>query len=415
MDSQHDTVYDIAIIGGGIAGAGIARDASLRGISVILFEQATFGSGTSCKTSKLIHGGIRYLETAWHALKRLQLGEFWKNFRFVFLALRETHILERIAPELVRPIPLVIPIYKKGGRNKNAVIFGSMLYGLMANCSGGGRFPKVMWNKEQVLALVPNLNPNGLVGGVLIWDHTTDDQRLVQVTAASAVENGAKTLEQARVVEYGYREDLERYVITIEQNGGEEKYQARKLINATGPWVDHFRRLTGEHREDFLAPVAGSHIEVKKFTDYSVILEAQDGRVFFVINRHEIARVGTTEWFQNDPEGTKTPQSDVNYLLRALRAHFPEMAFSDTDILSRDTGIRPLARSSKTASPSDISREHEIRLGPSGVLHILGVKLTDHRRASEEIVDTLIPEIRSWKPEVKKHTLTRKTKLQKSA
>ena len=398
--------YDIAIIGGGIAGAGIARDASLRGLQVALFEKNTFGSGTSSKSSKLIHGGIRYLETAWNALCRGYLKEAWKNFHFVFESLKESSILEKTAPDLVKPIPLVVPIVKKTGRGPITIYAGSILYYILALLAGRGRMPEIFWTKKSLLKKIPALNSEELLGGVLIWDHLTDDVRLVQAVVRSAVQAGTEAFEQTEVVGYRYEEGRGLYDVSVRQNGETRHYFSRKLIDASGPWVDKIRTLGGERYGDYLFPVAGSHITFKKFIPYSVILQAEDRRLFFVINIGENSRVGTTERIYEDPDALTTTEEEVDYLLRALKHYFPKISLEKKNILSRDSGIRPLVRPPMTVPAHDISREHEIRVGPSGVIHVLGVKLTDHRRAAEEIVDALIPEFSRIYPNVPRKTLT---------
>lgn len=410
METQPIT-YDVALIGGGIAGAAIARDAALRGMRVILFEKNTFGSGTSSKTSKLIHGGIRYLETSWRALKRADLGEALKNFHFVFVALHETHVLARMAPALIRPLPLVIPIYKEGGRNVWAVRFGALLYGALALLTGSRHAPQILWTTKSVLARVPGLNTEGLAGGVLIWDHTTDDVRLTQAVLRDACQRGVQAYEQSEVKNYRYEAPARRYAIEVQQQHLTCTFHARVLINAGGPWVDEIRRRSGEHLENLIVPVAGSHIEVPAFLESSVILQAEDNRIFFVIRRGDRARIGTTERIQKNPDDLTAPPEDVTYLLRSLNYYFPDLKMTEKSILARDAGIRPLARPRHALSPTDISREHEVYVGPTGVRHILGVKLTDHRRAAAQIVDALIPLVRPWNPKVRSHSRTSQVPL----
>ena len=398
---DESTLYDIAIIGGGIAGSAIARDAALRGARVVLFEKNTFGSGTSGKSSKLIHGGLRYLEVAWLALKRGDLLECWKNFRFVFVSLRECRILKNIAPELVKPISFLIPIYRQSKRKRLSVYFGTLLYGSMSWILGSGRFPGILFSKDAVLRLEPELNPEGLLGGVILWDHVTDDQRLVEQTMLSAQKHGAQAFERAKVT--GTRLDRENKIYEIDVESGTEKRAvlSRVLIDARGPWVD----------PALILPVAGSHITLKKFTEQSMILEAEDRRIFFVINYKEEARVGTTERICRDPDHVKSTDGEIHYLLSALKKYFPKMTFKREDILRSDAGVRPLAKPKHDLSPTHISREHEIATGADGVIHVLGVKLTDHRRAAEKIIRSLLPKIRASRPLVRGGSVTRQAPL----
>ena len=392
--SRENTIFDVAIIGGGIAGTGIARDAALRGLNVILFEKNTFGSGTSSKSSKLIHGGIRYLELSWLALIQLNFPEAWKNFCFVLSALKESAVLERIAPDLVLPIELVLPIYKRAGQSVLAIYFGTLLYGLLSYLSGNRRFPRILPSKSTVLKLIPNLNPKDLVGGVIIWDHCVNDKQLVEKTMASAQNAGTIGLEQTFVKSYQFNEDEKIYTLAVEQNNQTRVYQSRILIDASGPWVDKIRDSAHEKTEEFIVPVAGSHITLKQFTDYSVILQADDKRIFFVINLGSSARVGTTERIHKDPDTVKPTEQEVEYLLCALERYFPQIHFDSGDIISKDAGIRPLAKPKEALALHSISREHEIRIGPTGVVHVLGVKLTDHRRAAEDVVNQIAKELK---------------------
>ena len=382
-----EEIFDVGIIGGGIAGCGIARDAALRGLRVVLFEKKTFGSGTSSKSSKLIHGGIRYLDLAWQAAKSGRFSEAWKNFRFVTVSLRESRILERIAPDLVKPISLTIPIYKSSGRSVWSVYFGILFYSFLAFLAGNFRLPKIFLTARSILKRIPHLNPEGLQGGVMIWDHTTADKQLVKETIESAVKTGAKAFEHAEVLNYRYQSERKIYEVDFQLNGETRMCLARRLVNASGPWVDRVRAAAGEKKEDFLVPVAGSHIILKRFLDSSVILEAEDERIFFVIHNGETSRVGTTERLHDDPDHLEPEEKEVDYLLRSLKHYFPALDFRKEDILSKEAGIRPLARPANAVSPHEISREHEIRIGPTGVIHVLGVKLTDHRRAASEVVN----------------------------
>lgn len=392
-DLDPPKVFDLAVIGGGIAGAGVARDAALRGLSVVLFEKDRYGSGTSSKSSKLIHGGIRYLELAWKALKRGQLADARKNFAFVFHALGECRTLERIAPGLVKPLPILVPIYAADKRSPLAVYAGAYLYYLLALFSGGARRPKIYPSRKAALGALPALNPEGLRGAVQIWDRITDDRELVRRTVAAAAAAGARCYEQAAVENYGRHGD--RHTLAVRVSGGMSTFTARKLVNASGPWIDKVRAASGAGTDALVVPVAGSHIELRRFLPISSLLQAEDDRFFFVINTGELSRVGTTERLCDDPDAVTITDGEIDYLLRSVSRYFPEMKFTRQDILRSDSAIRPLAHSPRAKNPNEISREHELIVDASGVLHLVGVKLTDHRRAAEETVDKLFPGTRS--------------------
>lgn len=385
-----EKIYDLAIIGGGIAGAGIARDAALRGLSVILLEKNTFGSGTSSKSSKLIHGGIRYLELAWKSCLHGEFSEAWKNFRFVFTSLKESAVLEKIAPDLVKPIELMIPVYKTDDRNVFSIYAGALFYGLLGILSGNLRTPRLLLGPKAVLRELPNLSPKNLAGGVVIWDHWTDDEKLVRTTIESACRAGAEAHEHTCVKGYHVEPADKTYRITLGEEHGKKEIRARKLVNASGPWVDHVRHQNHEKREHMIEPIAGCHVMLKKFTDHSAILRTDDKRIFFVINLGDRARVGTTERFCPYPDKVKALDEEIEYLLCALEKYFPENPFTMDDVLSKDAGVRPLAKPPIGKPAYAIPREHEIRTGENGVLHVLGVKLTDHRRAAEDVMQHLL-------------------------
>lgn len=385
--ADESKVYDLCVIGGGIAGAGAARDAAMRGLSVLLVEKGTFGSGTSSKSSKLVHGGIRYLELAAKALGRGRVREAFKNFRFVSASLREVRALETIAPDLVRPIELLIPIYRGAARGPFWVYAGAFFYGALAALSGHRRFPRVLHGQATVLKRLPALASEGLEGGVLIQERIVDDLKLVMATIESAKRHGADAREHAEVVRFA-RLNNETYQIEARADGRASSFTARALIDATGAWIDRTRRLGGRNNEDWILPVAGCHIEVPRFTPVSTLLEAEDHRLFFAINVGERCRVGTTERIENDPDGVKATDAEIDYLLKSLKRYFPASGADRGSILATDAGVRPLAKSE--GGLGNVSREHEIKSSEDGVLHAIGVKLTDHRRAAEEAVDRVV-------------------------
>ena len=408
MDALYTRTHDLGIIGGGICGAGIARDAALRGMSVVLFEKNEFASGTSGKSSKLIHGGIRYLELSWNALKRADFSETWKNFRFVFVSLKESRILRRIAPQLVEPLPVFVPIYRSDKRRPWMIYAGAIFYSVLALFSGRSKFSEIVPGKRSMLKALPELNPEGLLGGVKIWEHWVDDKALVLATIDSAKKNGALCFEKMPVT--GYEHDASSNTFLMRLAGGGH-VRVKRLVNATGPWLDKTKHLGHEKEKNYLLPVAGSHITMNAFLPFSVLLQAQDTRFFFVINHAGKARVGTTERIVSDPENIQPTEEEIDYLLSSLKRYFPKRNFTRNEILTGDAGVRPLGAPASARNPNEIPREHEIRVSHSGCIHMIGVKLTDHRRAAEKVVDRLIPILLPANPKLRRKTETHRLPL----
>ncbi len=412
---NQNTVYDVLVIGGGIAGAGIARDAALRGARVLLVEKNTFGSGTSSRSSRLIHGGIRYLETAWSALCSGDGKEAFRNFKFVFSALKECRTLERIAPDLVRPIPLMIPLYASDPRHPWTVYTGSYLYYLLAVLSGGGHRPRIFPNAGAVRRVLPQLGPEGLKGAIQIWDRTTDDQELVRRTIRSARQNGAICLEHAEVLGWERAAQTGIFKVKVLEAGMEKTYEAGVLVNAGGPWLDRVLKLGSGAAapKPLISSVAGAHITVKPFLPVSALLQARDKRIFFCINSHDGCRIGTTERVYENPDDVDATSAEIDYLLESVRFYFPDHKLTRADILSTDAGIRPLALPAQGQSTDvhKVSREHEISRDSNGIINVAGVKLTDYRRAAEDVMDFILPDLLKRNPSISKHCTTATTLL----
>jgi len=409
---NHQTpLYDVAVIGGGIAGAGIARDAALRGASVLLLEKNTFGSGTSSRSSRLIHGGIRYLEIAWNSLLAGDLRGAGRNFRFVFSALRECRALERIAPDLVKPVSLLIPIYASDPRKPAMVHAGAFLYWLFAAMSGGGRKPRLYRGADAVTRVLPQLRREGLLGAVRIWDRTTDDRALVRRTVESAVHAGAVCLENAGVAGWERDEKTGVFRVRVRMGIAETPFRARVIVNAAGPWVDQVRSAHDGPVKALISPVAGAHITVPPFLPESALLQARDKRIFFCINSFDGCRIGTTERVCSDPDNVRATDEEIDYLLESVRFYFPDRRLTRADILSTDAGIRPLAAPDSSVSAHATSREHLITRDPSGLVNVVGVKLTDYRRAAEDTVDFILPELLKHNPRISRRCTTATTLL----
>jgi glycerol-3-phosphate dehydrogenase len=379
LDAFQQGRFDLIVIGGGINGAGIARDAALRGLRVALVEQSDFASGTSSRSSKLIHGGLRYLEQ----------GEI----RLVLEATRERERLRRLAPHLVRPMRFVYPIYTDGPVSKWKLAAGLWAYDFLAGIRSVHLHR--MLGADAVARAEPELRTDGLRGAGVYWDCWTDDARLVLETLLSARAAGAVVASYACVVGFVKESGRVAGVQLTDRLGGRElTVRGRAVVNAAGPWVDAVSAMDepGPRR---LRPTKGVHIVVARArigNDAAIVLHAvQDGRVMFVIPWDECSLVGTTD--TDHPQGVEVPptveREDVAYLLETVNHYFPAAKLTPADVVSAFAGLRPLVapEDGSDESPSDVSREEEIFTSRSGVITIAGGKLTTYRLIAAEVVD----------------------------
>jgi glycerol-3-phosphate dehydrogenase len=378
LDALERERFDLLVIGGGINGAGIARDAALRGLRVALVEQSDFASGTSSRSSKLIHGGLRYLEQ----------GEV----RLVLEATRERERLRRLAPHLVRPIRFIYPIYAGGPVSKWKLNAGLWAYDLLAGIFSVQRHH--MLGPEAAHRAEPQLRTEGLRGAGEYWDCWTDDARLVLETLLSARDEGAVAVSYARVV--GFVKENGRIVgarLSDRIGGRELTVHARAVVNAAGPWVDAVIAMD-EPGPPRLRPTKGVHVVVPRARlghEAAIVLHSvQDGRVMFVIPWDECSLVGTTD--TDHPDGAEPPTvepEDVAYLLETVNHYFPAAKLTPRDVVSAFAGLRPLVAPppSSDEAPSDVSREEEIFVSRSGLITIAGGKLTTYRLIAAEVVD----------------------------
>jgi glycerol-3-phosphate dehydrogenase len=378
LDALERERFDILVIGGGINGAAIARDAALRGLRVALVEQSDFASGTSSRSSKLIHGGLRYLEQ----------GEV----RLVLEATRERERLRRLAPHLVRPIRFVYPVYAGGPVSKWKLNAGLWAYDLLAGIFSVRRHR--MLSAEETHRIEPRLRTEGLRGAGEYWDCWTDDARLVLETLLSARDEGAVAVSYARVV--GFLKENGRIVgarVSDRIGGRELVVRARAVVNAAGPWVDAVSAMD-ERTPPRLRPTKGVHVVVPRARlghEAAIVLHAvQDDRVMFVIPWDECSLIGTTDTDHPDvAEPPAVEPEDVAYLLDTVNHYFPAAHLTPKDVVSAFAGLRPLVAApvSAGASPSDVSREDEIFVSRTGLVTIAGGKLTTHRLIAAEVVD----------------------------
>jgi glycerol-3-phosphate dehydrogenase len=376
---------DLLVIGGGITGAGIARDAAMRGLRTILVEQQDLGWGTSSHSSRLIHGGLRYLEQG--------------AFRLVFEASRERRILLSIAPHLVRPLSFIFPIHRKGRLFFWRLAAGMWLYDLLAV------FRNVRWHrmlgKRSVLRSEPMLRALDLVGGARYYDAQCDDARLVLATARSAIAHGALVSNYMRVEQLEVVDGRVRGARVKDQLTGEPgTIRATTVVNATGPWCDRIRRMEFPHAVPLLRPTKGAHVIVPRarigHNNALTITSPIDNRVMFILPWGELSIIGTTDTDTTvSPEMLTVDGDDRLYLLRSANAYFPNARLTEEDVVGTFAGLRPLlAGEEKEGGASAVSREHQILQGPNGMWTIAGGKLTTYRSMAAEMVDAVVKELR---------------------
>ena len=368
---------DLLVIGGGITGAGIARDAAMRGMRVALVERHDLGAGTSSRSSRLIHGGLRYLEQG--------------NLHLVREALRERTILLRIAPHLVRAIPFVFPLHEGDRVPRWKLGAGLLAYEALAGFRSG-RTPRLL-GRRGVLELEPLIRERGLTGGAVYGDAQCDDARLVVATARSAADHGALIVTHARVVSLREQGGQVRGAgIESALDGTRAALEATIVVNAAGPWVDEVRRMEDPAAAPVLRLTRGTHVVVPRervgHRHAITFLSPIDGRVMFVLPWGDLTYIGTTDTDDGEgPERVHVAREDVVYLLRSANALFPGARLTEEDVRATWAGLRPLLASDHGRAPSALSREHAITEGPHGMVTIAGGKLTTHREMARQVVD----------------------------
>jgi len=370
---------DVLVIGGGIHGCGVAQAAAAHGLRILLVEQGEIASGTSSRSSKLVHGGLRYLETA--------------QFSLVREALHERETLLRIAPELVRRERFYIPVYRTSSRSPWKITAGLMLYRFIA---GGGndfhRIPRHQW--EQVL---PDLSREGLCAVFQYWDAATDDVVLTRAVADSAVELGAEVRTKCRV--QAIRQINHGWEVTFGDGG---TVRAGVLVNAAGPWVNQVLQLISPQVGKLeISLVQGSHIILPQLQEAYVYAEADDGRAVFIMPWQGQTMVGTTEADAIDFAHPEPGDDEISYLLKVYHHHYPSRPSSKKDVVDCFAGVRVLPGK----GGSFTGRTREVRLlcddpGHPRLVTIYGGKLTTYRRTAERVMQLLSPALQPPGPEV---------------
>ncbi|MDH3623518.1 MAG: glycerol-3-phosphate dehydrogenase [Myxococcales bacterium] len=375
---------DVVVVGGGITGAGIARDAARRGLSVALFDQNDIAFGTSSRSSKLIHGGLRYLESY--------------EFSLVFESVTERRVVMELAPHLVNPLAFIFPVYQGSRRNLWMINAGMWLYDGLSLF----RSPKThrTLKPKEVADEEPMLKQEDLQGAPLYYDCSTDDSRLTLETVLDAAEQGATVVNWARVDAFT-KDDRGRVsgvVVKNRRDGSLKEVLAHAVINATGPWTDEVLAMSGPRTGKVLRPTKGIHIVVAKDklpVKHAVVLfHPTDDRVLFALPWGERTYVGTTDTdYDGAPGEEHATLADVDYLIEAANEHFPSHHISRDDVISTWAGLRPLIAPEPDAgemSESKVSREHQIFVGEDGLITIAGGKLTTYRKMAKEAVDTAV-------------------------
>lgn len=375
MSREH---WDLLVIGGGISGAGVVREASLRGLKAALVEQNDFASGTSSRSGKMIIGGLRYLLN--------------RDFHLVRKGIRERDWLAAAAPHLVRWRPYLFPVWEGDADSLWKIRFGLTLYDLFG--MGGPRRPHEHLDVEAVSKIEPGLETRRLKGAAQYWDCMTDDSRLVIETLQAAVGLGAAVANYAEVA--GFQNEAGRVSIALikdRNSGATLPVRARAILVAAGPWTDHVRCLEDPGAAPLLRLVKGSFIVVPRErlpVTRNVTLRAADGRMTFAVPFGGQTYIGTTEVDYNGPlDEVCASAGEVEYLLTAAWRAFPEAQLDSDDVIATWAGLRPLVGSRSGQNPSQVKRDYSISVTPSGLAILAGGKLTGFRAMAEDVVDRL--------------------------
>ncbi|MCV9388304.1 glycerol-3-phosphate dehydrogenase/oxidase [Reichenbachiella ulvae] len=384
IHALENNYFDLIIIGGGITGAGIALDAVLRGLKVGLVEQSDFASGTSSKSTKLIHGGLRYLKQFEFGLVR-EVG-------------KERAILHKLATHLVRPEKMLLPLTKDGNYGKIIASVGLMVYDVLADVEKADQ--RRMLTPEETLDLEPLLTADKIEGGGIYSEYQTDDFRLVIELLKAAEKEGATILNYASCTGFLKKGGkIAGLTVMDEIESKEFSIYSDYVINAAGPWSDLVRKFQEEVSGKKLHLTKGVHLVVpfeKMPIKQSIYFDVPDGRMMFAIPRNNVTYIGTTDTtYKQNLKDIKTNLDDVHYLIDAVNHYFPNLTLKPEDVVSSWVGVRPLIEE-EGKSASEISRKDEIFISDQGLITIAGGKLTGYRKMAKRAMETLL-EIRADK------------------
>ncbi|BDW92198.1 aerobic glycerol-3-phosphate dehydrogenase [Flagellimonas marinaquae] len=370
-------LYDLVVIGGGITGAGIALDASSRGMKVLLLEKGDFASGTSSKSTKLIHGGLRYLKQF----------DFW----LVKEVGSERAIVHKLAPHLVIPEKMLLPLIEGGSYGKWLTSIGLKVYDILAQVSGDDK--RQMLEKKEAMKLEPLLPKKILNGAGYYAEYRTDDARLTLENLKTSLQFGTRIFNYTKVTDFLYDDEKVAGVkFTDEVFGDEYKISSKYVINAAGPWVDELRIVNQSKKGKRLHLTKGVHLVFPKEklpVKQSVYFDIPDGRMMFAIPRGKVTYIGTTDTnYNSDKDHVTTELADAIYLISAVNHMFPDIQLELDDIISSWAGLRPLIHE-EGKSASELSRKDEIFTSESGLVSIAGGKLTGYRKMAERTVNRI--------------------------
>lgn len=374
---EDKEIWDIIIIGGGATGVGIAVDAASRGYKTLLLERGDFSQGTSSRSTKLVHGGVRYLQQG--------------NIALVLEALKERGVLRRNAPHLVFDVPFIIPNYDWWEGPFYGI--GLKLYDMLAGKEGFGK--SEILSKEETIKHIPTVEQDGLNGGVIYYDGQFDDARLVINMVRTAFEQGAVIVNYMPVTGLTKKSGLIKNVQALDSETGKEySLEAKVVINATGPFTDSVRQMDDAHCHKMISPSRGVHMVLDRSFlpgDSAIMVpHTDDGRVLFAIPWYNKVVVGTTETAINESEVEPVPgDEEIEFLLEHTARYLTKDPSTD-DVLSIFAGVRPLVGDPNAENTAVISREHVVNISKSGLVTIAGGKWTTYRKMAEDALDQAI-------------------------
>lgn len=392
--------FDLAVIGGGVTGAGIALDAASRGLKVCLVEKNDFASGTSNKSTKLIHGGLRYL-------KQFEIG-------LVRESGSERAIVHKLAPHLVIPEKMLLPLVEGGTYGKMMTSIGLKVYDFLADVKGDDR--RQMLDKGETLEKETLLNKDVVLGSGLYAEYRTDDARLTIEILKKAVSFGATVINYCEMESFNYNDNSKIKSLNCKDGntGDVIKIKARNYVSAAGPWVDKLRIKDQSMNNKYLHLTKGVHIVFpyeKLPVKQPLYFDVPDGRMIFAIPRGRATYVGTTDTnYSGNLERVVATKEDAEYLLNAINSTFPKVNLTMDDIESNWAGLRPLIHE-EDKDPSELSRKDELFISDSGLISIAGGKLTGYRRMAQRVIEAVLKTMKNKHKEHLKKSSTEKIPL----